>query len=127
MRKTLPVLVLIILAIVAYNYIYKDHRDIASETPEHKLTSDILLNEFSTDVPNSEIKYLNKTIQVSGTISEIDGRSMVLNGAILCLFEKPISTQINVHSDVVVKGRYIGYDDLLEEIKLDQCNILTNP
>jgi hypothetical protein len=30
---------------------------------------------------------------------------------------------LKVNDSVTVKGRCIGFDDLLEEIKLDQCTI----
>jgi hypothetical protein len=33
-------------------------------------------------------------------------------------------SKLKVNDTIVVKGRCIGYDDLLEEIKLDQCSIV---
>ena len=31
-----------------------------------------------------------------------------------------------LNNDVTIKGRCIGYDDLLEELKMDQCIIIKN-
>jgi len=31
---------------------------------------------------------------------------------------------LNIATQITIKGRVIGFDDLLEQIKLDQCFIL---
>lgn len=35
-----------------------------------------------------------------------------------------IFSELKANNPISVKGRCIGYDDLLEEIKLDQCSIV---
>jgi hypothetical protein len=35
-----------------------------------------------------------------------------------------VSEQVMLNSQVKIKGRVTGYDDLLEELKLDQCLIV---
>ena len=34
--------------------------------------------------------------------------------------------ELTAGGEVKIKGRFIGYDDLLEEVKLDQCLIIEN-
>jgi len=126
--KKLIILVLIIIVgvIIAYNYIYQDHRDIESEKSEFSLTSTELSNEFSTTQSESEKKYLNKTIEVIGTISELNQDNMTLNNTIVCLFNNLPQQSLAIDLNVKIKGRFIGYDDLLEQIKLDQCTVTIN-
>lgn len=122
MRKWFIIIILIVIGIIAYNYIYKDHRDIESENAEFVLTSIDISNEFTINAAAAENKYLNKTIEVKGTITELNEYDLTLDNKIFCQF----NTKIGIDSKVIiVKGRFIGYDELLEQVKLDQCNILT--
>ena len=123
MRKWIVLLILIITGIIVYNYIYKEHRDIESERAQFVLTSTEMMNEFMVNPSASEKKYLNKTIEVSGMITELNSNDLTLDSSIFCQFNSVV--HIDSKSSVKIKGRFIGYDDLLEEIKLDQCSILT--
>lgn len=122
MRKWIVLILLIAIGVVAYNYIYQDHRDIESEEAKFVLTSIDISNEFSINPSVSENKYLNKTIEVNGTITELNDYDLTLDDKIFCQFNSKIKIDSKV---VTVKGRFIGYDELLEQVKLDQCNILT--
>jgi len=123
MRKWIILVVLIIIGFLVYNYIYKEHRDISSERSEFVMQSADLTNEFKINPSASEKKYLNKTIEVHGTITELNEFDLTLDENIFCQFNPEIATESN---EVTIKGRFIGFDDLLEQIKIDQCNIL-NP
>jgi len=125
-KKYLATIVIIaILAYVAYNYIYQDHRDIETETVAYTIKSNDLVNEFAQNQTAAETKYLNQTLVVTGDISEINTSDLTLNDAIFCSFdiEKKI-TNLTTKTNISVKGRCIGYDELLEQVKLDQCSIL---
>ncbi|TXG39333.1 OB-fold protein [Seonamhaeicola maritimus] len=124
MKKKLIIVLLIgVIGVVLYNYIYKDHRNISTEKAEFTITSIELSNDFQIAPSDSEKKYLNKTIVVSGTISEVNDNNLVLNQNIFCQLQDPINQSLQIGNSLKVKGRCIGYDDLLEEIKLDQCTI----
>ena len=122
MRKWIIILMLFALAIIAYKYIYKDHRDINNEDPEFVISSLDLINEFNSNPSVSEKKFLNKTIEVKGNITESSDFDLTLDATIFCQFNYKIEAP---SKSVNIKGRFIGYDNLLEQIKLDQCNILT--
>jgi len=125
MKKKIIFSVLFILALVlAYNYIYQDHRDIETEQAEYTTTPDQIKNEFKADALASEKKYLNKTIEVSGLITEVNLKDITLNQTVFCQFEEDLNHGLKVDSNIKVKGRYIGYDDLLEQVKLDQCSLI---
>lgn len=125
MKKYIFLLGVIVIALLGYNYIYKSHRDIKTEKVAFSVTSKALFDEFSSNPGGSQKKYLNKTIKVSGSVTESNTNTTTLNQNVFCIFEKPILKPAD-NSMITIKGRLIGYDDLLEEIKLDQCYIIFN-
>lgn len=123
MRKWVIILLLFIICIVAYNYIYQDHRDINSEISEFTLSSSTIANEFKTDALATESKYLNKTIEIKGTVTHIGDKTITLDQTVFCQFDTSFNS-VKINSKVTIKGRFIGYDELLDEVKLDQCTLI---
>lgn len=125
MRKYLYVIIVVLVVVIlGYNYVYQDHRDISSESSEFVLTASEISLEFSNTPSKAEVKYLNKTIEISGRVSEVNENSLTVNDQVFCQFSDKINSKIKIDSEIKIKGRLIGYDDLLEQVKLDQCHIL---
>lgn len=123
MKKIIIISVLLFsIGILAYHYIYQDHRNIETEQPDLKSTPENIISEFKLDAASSEKKHLNKTIEIRGLITELNKKDLTLNTSVFCQFTKSLTAILN--SEVNVKGRCIGYDDLLEQVKLDQCVII---
>jgi len=124
MKKWIIVIVLLLIAaIVGYNYIYQSHREIEKETAKFEISSEDLASSFSANSKDAEAKYLNATVLVSGNISEIANNNITLDEKVFCQFKNDIETELTEKSSIKIKGRVIGYDDLLEQVKLDQCII----
>lgn len=125
MKKKNSILLLIVLALVAliYFYVQKPHRNISSEKIEFNLSSDAILNEFLSNEPLALSRFLDKTIVIYGTLTEINKNFLTLDDNIYCKFDGNIP-DIPLNSSLKIKGRCIGFDMLLEQIKLDQCSIL---
>ncbi len=127
MRKWIVILIIIIIAaIIGYNYIYQDHRSIENESAEFVISSAEIANLFSENAVSSEQKFLNKTIEVSGLISELNTNDITIEDKVFCQFSDDLKLSIDKNSKVKIKGRVIGYDDLLEQVKLDQCTLINN-
>ncbi len=125
MRKWIIILILLVIGgIIGYNYIYQDHRDIESETAEFSMPSSEIALQFSQDATSAEQQFLNKTIEVSGLISEMNTNDITIDDKVFCQFLNHIETTLDKSDKVKIKGRVIGYDDLLEQVKLDQCTII---
>ena len=122
-KKVIFILVLGIILAVGYNYIYKDHRVIEHETPDFIITSNSIFLEFSKNQKASETKYLDKTIEINGMVTELNKNDLTLDDKIFCKFKETV-TNVNLNDEIKLKGRCIGYDDLLEQVKLDQCNLI---
>ncbi|MDA0176983.1 hypothetical protein C7H62_0088 [Mesoflavibacter sp. HG96] len=123
-RKILIFLGLICIGLFfTYNYIYQDHRNIANEKAQFSIEANLLKKQFQDNPSAAQQKFLDQTIEVSGKVTAIDTNYITLNNLVFCSMPKPVNIKLN--STCTIKGRFIGYDDLLEEIKLDQCT-LTN-
>ena len=126
MKKIILFGVFMILALfIAYNYVYKSHRDISSETESFEISVDELKNDFSKSDSLANAKYLDKTIIVSGKISKMDLENKIVTiDAVLNATVLKNNAALKVNETVKIKGRFIGYDDLFEEFKMDECTIL---
>lgn len=127
MRKKIIIslLVLFVLFLGIYKYIYKSHRDISSEEASYHVTVLSLNNEFKQSDSLTLIKYRDKTINLSGKISSIDvaAKSIVIDGKMNAVFKDSLPKSIKLNQTINIKGRFIDYDDLLEEFKMDQVLI----
>ncbi len=123
-RKWIIILILTFLLFAAYKYIYQDHRDIQKEQAEFVVSSTSITKEFLQNSMEAEKKYLNKTIEISGVITEITENDITLNNNVFCQFSSKITTLFTTKDSITIKGRCIGYDDLLELVKIDQSTII---
>ena len=114
--------IVVVVVIIGYNYIYKDHRDIGSEKAAASLTSSFLVEKFLNSSQEADSLYLDKTIEINGVVTAIGETDLVLDEKVFCSFESVPEVQLN--AKITVKGRCIGFDDLLEEVKVDQCSIV---
>lgn len=118
---------LIVLSVyVGYNYMYKSHRDISKEKALFTMNSIELIKEYTANLETATATYLDKTIQLKGVVTEVDEESFTLNEVIVCYTDSITLLNIKNDSPIIVKGRNIGYDELLENIKLDQVTIINN-
>lgn len=120
------IIVLIITAVIGYNYIHQDHRDIENEKAVFTMSSAQINQLFSENSTTAEQKFLNKTIEVSGFITDINSNDITIDDKVFCQFSNNLETSLNKNEKAKIKGRVIGYDDLLEQVKLDQCTIINN-
>jgi len=117
--------ILISIFAFVYFYVYKSHREISSEEAAFRLNSSELFEEFQTDEAIATAKYANLTLEIYGKITKLDleNNIIIINDGIsvqMVAFDK----QLNVSESINVKGRLVGYDDLMEEVIIDQATII---
>jgi hypothetical protein len=116
-------IVIVALGYFGYNYIMTaGARDIQTEKSEYTKTATDIFTEFSNNSEIATKKYLNKTVQVSGKVTTIGEDVITLDEKVSCQLQ--VSKSVAVGSQIIIKGRVTGYDDLLEELKLDLCLIV---
>jgi len=128
-NKIIIALVVIIIAgILAFpsikNYLVYSYgkRDVQSEAAAFTITSKNIVAEFTANTEASNKKYLEKPVAVSGVITAATDKAIILDNTVDCNFTTA-DPSLKIGQSVTVKGRVVGYDDLLGELKLDQCNL----
>jgi hypothetical protein len=124
-KKYLTYLVVVALIVsLSYSYVYKKHRKIQNEKAMFTLTTEQIFNEFQINKIIANDKYLDKVIIVSGSITNIDLIKIELNNKLLSYLIENDSILKKVGDKITIKGRCIGFDELLEIVKIDQSVIL---
>lgn len=107
-----------------YFYAYKGHRDIASEEASFSLDANDLIQDFTLNIDLAVKKYTNQTLNIHGLVTHLDIKNKII------MMDESISVQgiqnisaIKKDQKITIKGRLVGYDDLLNEIVIDQANI----
>ncbi|WP_036383650.1 hypothetical protein [Muricauda sp. MAR_2010_75] len=114
-------LVLGIVIVVVYKTLFPEPRNIATQRVDFTLSAKALVNEMSSE--ENAKKYGDKVVQTFGRIIAIDGSTITLgDGVVVNLMDS--NPELEKGDSITVKGRCIGYDDLLGEVKLDQATII---
>lgn len=118
MRKfiVIAVLVIALTAILGYRFYNKPHRNVADEEAVRADAVE-LFHAFESDEQQANLTYLDKVLEVRGTVSEIltnqEGKTVVVlktNDPIFgisCTMTDPVSVQRG--ANVAIKGICTGY------------------
>lgn len=127
MKKKIIIVALIILVLAfgVYKFLYREHRDIASEDVTYTETVIQVFGAFQKNTQKANAKYLDKTIEISGKVTNIDSQNKLItvDEKLSARLTNSVPNDLKLQKQVVLKGRVVGYDDLLEEIQMDQCTI----
>ena len=115
-----------VLAFLGFWYVFKNDRNFSSEE-SIKVTNVLnIITEFNENDIAANAKYLDKMIEFSGSVSLVDlkNKTMMLEEKVFTSFKPEDFVVVKENTMIKIKGRFLGYDELLEEIKLDNCMIL---
>jgi len=103
---------------VCYTYLMKPPTGIQSKQVAFTGTA----AAFSPKAQENANDWLDKVVILEGVVTSKDENGITLNNRVYCQFS---ATQkiVVAEQTLKIKGRFIGYDDLLNELKLDQCII----
>ena len=113
------------LFIIGFTIIYftynKPHKDFNKAPSQFTIESKKLISFYQNNSEDANTKYLDKIILITGTITDLEENIIILDNGIVCTLDpsQKIDDQIYMGSKISIKGRCIGYDDLLEEIRVD--------
>jgi hypothetical protein len=124
----------ILYALYMYN---KPHKNVLKQKADFETSADIILGDFLTDPNEANLKYSGKIIIVDGKLtsnipdnSEIN--SILLNSekaTLNCMLDSTQVTELHGFDKgdlITIKGIFVGYDDLLEELQFNNCYIIKN-
>jgi hypothetical protein len=125
--KWLALAVILIAGIIAaysvYCYLYQGAREVSSENAEIKANSLQIIQDYEANSQAADKKYLNKVIEVKGTVTNVADSVITLDTAIFCGLDQLASKSL-LAKEIKIKGRCIGFDELFNEVKLDQCTVV---
>lgn len=120
------VFLMLLVATTIFIYAYKEHRNISSEKPDYELKAEQLIKEFESNVEIANQKYADRTIISYGKITSLDlnNRMIVVDEKIVIEFSISIPKQLKIGDFLKFKGRFVGFDELFQELKIDQATVL---
>ncbi len=123
-KKSKVIIVLLLFGVaVAYavfQYSMQPPTKIESKKVDFTGTSDEFLAKVTADFS----AWQDKVVVITGAITNNDSNGITLSNQIYCQFREDVDKAAIIgNQSITLKGRVIGYDDLLEEVKLDQCII----
>jgi hypothetical protein len=127
-KIVIGIVMVVLIGIIAFpylkNYLVYSYgkRDVQSEAALFTSTTKNIVAEFTANTAAANKKYLEKPVAVSGTITSINNKEVILDETVNCNLTSGDAT-LKEGQAVTIKGRVVGYDDLLGELKLDQCNL----
>jgi hypothetical protein len=118
---------LLIFLLAAYFYVYKGHRDIASEAPFETIAATDLIQNFQSDEKAAIVRFANQTIVIYGNVTDLDleNNSIMINDGVFVQMVA-LDKQLNVSDSIKIKGRLVGFDDLMGEIIIDQAKQISD-
>jgi len=121
--KKLAIVIGLILAVLvgSYFYLYQDHRDVVKADASISLSTQELTGIFTDDNLENDQSVLDQVIEVQGIVTDVSDIEMILDEVVFIELVKP--SDVALGSEQKIKGRCLGYDDLLGEIKIDQAII----
>ncbi len=127
---------ILVIAVLAVIYLFNKPRNtVADKASDFKVEAPVLVEEFKAGDETANKKYLEKIIEVSGLISEINistnnsGSNCILRktnefSGVICEFEPGEDTELKsfqVGDNVTIKGKYSGF---LMDVVLNTCGII---
>lgn len=108
---------------VVYQYIFQPPQTISNSGIYFNGSASSLLSEVTLN----PTQWQNKVVNITGKVTSVDLQGFILEENIFCQVDTTINTKnIQQNQTITTKGFVIGFDDLLNELKLNQCIILTN-
>lgn len=127
-KVLISVVVVAIVAYVGYQYLFQGHRDVATAKVDYNITAQDLAKAFSAEEEKATLTYLNKIVEVKGEVISASPSSIELVSGVSIALSQPLSKEKSTQLSKTVqsiRGRCIGYDSLLEEIRIDQAFIVS--
>lgn len=102
-----------------YRYIFREN----ISTTLHKTSYNGAAKDF---VPEYNIKpkfWQNKYIEIEGLVTAYNKINCIIINKFFCDFENDINENL-IGKSIKIKGKIIGYDELMDEYKLINCIVI---
>ena len=112
---------ILIVGILSYLYISKPATDYLYSNSEKHFNS-------TSDFEKVHLEYVGKVIDIKGVVDTFDVNekftNINLDGSFLFSVEtRNLTKEIAINDELIIKGRYEGYDDLFDEYSFTDCSV----
>ena len=116
-NKLVTILSIIVLSIIiSIKYIYQPHQ----KTEDLNTIFQGNPQQFKHEILKEPSRYHNAIVEIKGKVISKGLNGIMLEESIYCAIKDSTIIEKNI---ITIKGRFIGYDDLMEEFKIDKCII----
>jgi hypothetical protein len=129
---TLPLIILLCIAVWAVYEYKKPHTGAGNKTTDVQIDAVALYNDFAKNEASANTKYLDKIIEVTGTVDDIQNSNgalvVMLNanqmvGEISCKMFNSADSSFKNGEKIIVKGKCAGF---LSDVNLVDCVLIKN-
>lgn len=100
------------------------HREIFEGPTEFTISADDLQFYFADNQKVATKKYMDKVIETYGSVTEVGDNTLVLEDRVQVYFLSDLKQEITVGDNMSIKGRCVGFDELLLTVKMDQATTI---
>lgn len=112
-------------SILVYDKVFNaEHREISAETTAFTISAENLQFHFANDQAETYSKFINSVVETYGTITEVAPNYVILENRVQIDFLNSMEEGANIGDVIHIKGRCVGFDELLLLAKIDQATIL---
>jgi hypothetical protein len=130
-RKPLVYAALVLAGAALFFAVYEYNRPASDRTMESSavtLSARELHSGFLGGDSLQSAEWLNQIVEVTGEVQSAKGATVMLVPGVVCTFEEsPDRSHCLEGSEVTLKGRVLGFDDLFNEVRMDFCLVVLNP
>jgi len=117
--------------LIGLSLYFKKHKDLSSTKPDFVITATVLQKEFEEDEKTASEKYINKILEVTGTIlsvNQADSSNINLSlktesdlSTVICTFVATDPAKFRSGEDVTIRGECSGF---LMDVLLNNCALI---
>jgi hypothetical protein len=116
--------------LIGLSMYFKKHSDLSKTKPDYVITAKVLQKEFEDNEKSASEKYINKILEVSGTISTVSQDSSIINialktgsdlSSVICTFGTTDLSKFKTGEDVTIRGECSG---ILMDVLLNNCVLI---
>jgi hypothetical protein len=117
--------------LIGLSLYFKKHKDLSSAKPDYVVTAVMLQKEFEDNEKTASEKYINKILEVSGTIlsvTQADSSNINLSlktesdlSSVICTFAATDLSKFRAGEDITIRGECSGF---LMDVLLNNCALI---
>ena len=120
MKSFFYIFIVVIISLISFIYL---NNWLSGNDEPIKLTSTDFIESVEKDFKTD--KYKGLTIILNGYVTslDLDNSSLFLDNKVFCKVLKK-NINVKVGDNIDIRGKYLGYDSLLDEFRFENCSII---